>query len=43
MHFYSAVKLNYVIISPVLFYEEKEMSHSKYLQLICNTAATHRA
>lgn len=23
MHFYSAVKLNYVITSPVLFYEEK--------------------
>ena len=31
---YSAVKFNYVITSAVLFYKEKEISHSKYFQSI---------
>ena len=40
---YSAVKFNYVITSAVLFYKEKEISHSKYFQSVYNPAATNLA
>lgn len=40
---YSAVKFNYVITSAILFYKEKEIPQSKYLQSVYNPAATHPA